>query len=258
MKDQHEQWLSQAENLCVRAGQGHIDVVVDQAGWPSPLLEALRHLDPPVSWHSLFEGTPEEALADQSPLLMRLHWSIWQHKAWLSELMLHFQGTPRLLLAITPLPFEQLTQHLHTLADIRWGEQTGLLRFYDTRIFPLLFSHVLTPEQQSAFSHLALLWSWQDRDQKIVWKAGAYAPGNMLADKPDSIYVTDAQIEILGCISDAELLAKELNDPSVTKEQNFKRCLNAVSDASTKNYFGDLTTYALKFFKNSPATQTDK
>lgn len=258
MTDFHEHWLTQAENLCTRAGQGHIDVLADQAGWPSPLLEALRHLDPPVSWHSLFEGTPEEALDDQAPLLMRLHWTIWQHKAWLSELMLHFQGTPRLLLAITPLPFEQLTQHLHTLGDIQWGEQTGLLRFYDTRIFPLLFSHVLTPEQQTAFSHLAHLWSWAGRDGQIVWKAGSYAPGNMLSEKPDPICVDDAQIEMLGCISDAELLAKELNDGSMTREQNFIQCLRAVSDASTKNYYGDLTAYALKFFEDVAAAKTGR
>ncbi|CAM4003573.1 DUF4123 domain-containing protein [Rahnella bruchi] len=253
MKDQHEQWLSQAENLCVRAGQGHIDVVVDQAGWPSPLLEALRHLDPPVSWHSLFEGTPEEALADQSPLLMRLHWSIWQHKAWLSELMLHFQGTPRLLLAITPLPFEQLTQHLHTLADIRWGEQTGLLRFYDTRIFPLLFSHVLTPEQQSAFSHLALLWSWQDRDQKIVWKAGTYAPGNMLLEKPEPLSVEDTQIELLGCITDAQNLMPQFERGSLAREQHFSRCFDVALDASRNGYFGELVNYpaARRIFENT-------
>ena len=224
MLSHHAKWLSQAEDLCVRAGQKHIDVLVDQAGWPSSLLEALRDMEPPVNWHSLFEDTPEDALVDQAPLLMRLHWSIWQHKAFLSELMLHFQGTPRLLVIITPLPFEQLSQHLHVLADIHWGEQTGLLRFYDTRIFPLLFSHVLHPEQQTAFSHLALLWGWVNRDQQIVWKAGTCAPGNMLPEKPEPLSVNDAQIEIMGCISDAELLAKELNSIAVTKEQHLSAC----------------------------------
>ncbi len=258
MTDLHEQWLTQAENLCIHAGQDHIDVLVDQAGWPSSLLEALRHLDPPVSWRSLFEDSPEAALAEEAPLLMRLDWSVWQHKAWLSELMLHFEGTPRLLLAVTPLPFEQLSQHLHTLADIRWGEQTGLLRFYDTRIFPLMFSHVLMAEQQAAFSHLAHLWSWIDRDERIVWKAGTYAPGNRLPEKPDPLSVEDAQIEMLGCISDAELLSRELNNGSATKEQNFIRCLGAVSDASEHNYYGDLTAYALNYFARTAMPTTAK
>ncbi|MDK1711589.1 DUF4123 domain-containing protein [Serratia marcescens] len=249
----HEQWLTQAENLCFRAGQDHIDVLVDQAGWPSPLLEALRHLDPPLSWHSLFEGTPEEALADQAPLLMRLHWSIWQHKAWLSEMMLHFQGTPRLLLTITPLPFEQLTQHLHQLADVQWGDQTGLLRFYDTRIFPLLFSHVLTSEQQMVFSHLALLWSWLDRDQKIVWKAGTYAPGNRLPEKPEPLSVEDAQIELLGCITDAQNLMAQFERGSLTKEQHFSRCFELALDASRNGYFGELDNYSMarQIFENT-------
>ncbi|RWR02600.1 hypothetical protein ED28_06975 [[Pantoea] beijingensis] len=247
----HEKWLTHAENLCVRAGQKHIDVLVDRAGSSSSLQEAIRDMDPPVSWHSLFENTPEEALTEEAPLLMRLDLSAWQHKTWLSELMQHFQGTPRLLLAITPLPFEQFAQHLHTLAEVKWGEQTGLLRFYDTRIFPLLFSHVLTQEQQMAFSHLALLWGWLDRDRHIVWKAGIYEPGNKLPEKPDPISVEDVQIEMLGCISDAQNLMPQFDRESMTKEQHFSRCFDIALDASRNGYLGELFSYAMERMKKT-------
>ena len=138
------QWQEQIEQVCVRVGIQQVDLLLDQSAWNNSAVPALKILKPPVPWFSLFSGTPEENLLDQAPLLMRLDLSHWQHKAWLEELLTHCAADARLLVLISPLPFEVLSHALQALSQIKWGGQGGLLRYYDPRIFPLLMTSILT------------------------------------------------------------------------------------------------------------------
>ena len=76
-----KQWLSQAEFLSLNAGLGYIDVIIDQAGSDKPVVDALKQLSPTACYGLLFEETPEEGMVNDSPVLVRLFWSEWQHRA---------------------------------------------------------------------------------------------------------------------------------------------------------------------------------
>lgn len=236
-------WLIQANALCTAAGQDYLDVLVDQAGTAQPLQQALNQINPPLRWLELFANTPEAATPEYSPLVMRLHFSISSHQRWLEQLVEHFSTTPRLTLLISPLAFDLLSSHLQALSQVHWEEQTGLLRYYDNRVFPSLLEHVLTPEQQAAFTDIALFWSWRDRDDEVVWKTGTWNPGRQLADAPEMHRMSDAQVELMGCISDAEMLMKEQATLVPSREEHFAQCLEIAIKASRAGYIGDLLDY---------------
>lgn len=239
----HILWLKQVESLSFTAGLDYIDVLVDQAGITSTLQNEIYQLIPASNWLALFEGTPEAETIEYSPIVMRLHNAFSSHRLWLEQLVTNFAGTPRLTFLISPLTFDLLSRHLQALSQVKWGEQTGLLRYYDNRVFPLLFTHVLTKEQQAAFTDLALYWSWRKRDGDSAWKAGSYSPERRLADEPEITQVDDAQVGLMGCISDAEALMKEKTISEINQDIYFSRCLDIAVRASDANYFGALRDF---------------
>lgn len=236
-------WIKQAEALCTAAGQDYVDVLVDQAGTEQPLQNALRQLSPAIRWFALFDDTPEAGTTEYSPILMRLHFSVSNHQNWLEQLVEHFADTPRLTLLVSPLSFDLLSRHLQALSQVHWEEQTGLLRYYDNRIFAPLFDHVLTPEQQAAFTDITLFWSWRNRDRESTWKAGTWIPERVLADEPEMSRVDDAQVELMGCISDAETLSKERPATDMTREAHFVQCLALAIRANEAGYLGSLLDF---------------
>ncbi|MBA0037512.1 DUF4123 domain-containing protein [Pantoea sp. BIGb0393] len=242
-KDNGKAWLKQATALCTAAGQDYIDVLVDQAGSVQPLQQALNQITPPLRWFALFEGTPEAATAEYSPLVMRLHWSAGSHQRWLEQLVEHFTGSPRLTLLLSPLAFDLLSSHLQALSQVHWEEQTGLLRYYDNRVFSSLLEHVQPPEQQATFTDIALFWSWRDRDGELVWKTGTWHPERQLTDAPAMNRISDAQVELMGCISDAEALMKERATTFGSREADFAHCFAIALKASREGYVGDLMDY---------------
>lgn len=237
------QWLEQAEFSALSSQLEYIDIVVDPAGSGQPLAESLSHLSPGVRWGSLFDGTPEEGLGADSPFLVRLYWREWQHKSWLSELVRRYGAESRLLFLISPLVFDELKSHLTVLSQFLWEEQSGVLRFYDPRIFPELFNHVLTVEQQRCFTRIAYYWSWLDRDLHQVWKRGVIDTDNGSLPASEPIYITDKQFDMIGCISDAEIYSRATDSKNLSKEACFQRYLRIVLDASQSNFTGDINDF---------------
>lgn len=244
-------WLDQITQLAVDSNLNHIDALVDQAGCELPILTALPSLQPAMPWFSLFTGLPEESLLEQAPLLMRINLSEWRHKHWLGELVEHLAPQSRLVLLLSPLPFDVLAKHLQGLSQAEWGGQNGLLRYYDPRILPYLLKDVLGPEQNPPFLRVALFWSWLDLDQQPVWLPGTYQSGVPLSQSPPPIALSDAQYFRLGSISDAHQLqgvaAEQL--PGSTREQRLAACYRLVLRATEENYFGDLENYARRNLK---------
>jgi hypothetical protein len=246
MKERNKHWMDQIESLCSSANLRQVDVLVDQAAWDSSVLPALNAIQPTVPWFSLFSGTPEEALLTQAPILMRISLDDWRHKAWLEELIEHLGSMPRLMLLISPMPFDVLAKTLRGMSQLEWGGQSGLLRFYDPRVLPELLASVLSPEQKEQFLRVALFWSWLDRDQRPAWQPGTYRSDQRLAETPTPTELTDAQFDRLGSISDAQGLLGIARGafPSLSQEQCFTGCYRLMLEASRENYFGDLKVYA--------------
>ncbi|WP_226478236.1 DUF4123 domain-containing protein [Pseudomonas sp. MWU16-30323] len=246
MQEHYTHWIKQIESLCSSANVGHVDVLVDQAAWDVSILPTLRLMEPGMSWFSLFSATPEEALLTQAPILMRIKLDDWRHTAWLEELVGEVGHLPRLMLLISPMPFDVLAKSLQGLSQLEWGGQSGLLRFYDPRVMPELLASVLSPEQKALFLRVTLFWSWLDRDQQPVWQPGTYRSNQTLAETCPPIHLDDAQFDRLGSLSDAQSLldVARARFSEFSHEQCFAWCYRLVLQASQENYFGDLKVYA--------------
>lgn len=237
------QWQEQIEHVCAHIGIHQVDLLLDQAGWGHRAVPALEMLTPKVPWFSLFTGTPEQNLLDQAPLLMRLDLTQWRHKAWLEQLVEHATNG-RLMVVISSLPFEVLSKALQGFSQLAWGGQTGLLRYYDSRIFPLLMSSILTDQQRAEFMQVTSYWGWLDRNNQPQWLQGMGLTQSNIQISP-FVELNDQQFDQLGCISDAQKL---LNDKSFdflgeNQEQRFALFHSLAVQASQENHFGDLAKY---------------
>ena len=58
--------------------------------------------------------------------------------------------------------------------------------FYDTRIFPLFFTHVLSEEQQKPLLRPVVFWAWQDMDSNSRGIKGSGTPQARDEKKPKS------------------------------------------------------------------------
>ncbi|AQY69457.1 DUF4123 domain-containing protein [Pseudomonas veronii] len=237
------EWQDQIEQVCASLGLLQVDLLLDQSDWNNCAVPALKTLRPEVPWFSLFSGTPEENLLDQAPLLMRLDLAHWQHKAWLEELMIHCATDARLLVVISPLSFKSLSHALQALSQMKWGGESGLLRYYDPRIFPLLMSSILTDVQRVEYLKVACYWGWLDRDDQSQWIEGIAQPQKNTIAIPTWIDLDDQQCELIGCISDAQKLLDggNFNYLETSQEQRFATLYSVTVQASQENYFGSLT-----------------
>jgi hypothetical protein len=238
-------WLEQIEQVCATADVHKVDVLLGQAGWGACAIPVLEAIHPKVPWFSLFTGTPEENLLDQAPLLMRLDLTIWRHEAWLEDLIEHAASEDRLLLLISPLPFDELSHALRALSQLQWGGQSGLLRFYDPRIFPMLINSILTPGQREHYLGVASYWGWLDRDQRAQWLQGHCLEERSRPDVPPYVELNDEQFERMGRITDAHKLLNggKFEDLGEGREQRFALLYSLISQASQENYFGNLSEY---------------
>jgi hypothetical protein len=237
-------WQDQIEHVCAAADVSRVDLLLDQTDWNNCAVPALKQIRPEIPWHSLFTGTPEENLLEQAPLLMRLNLAHWQHRAWLEQLMTHCATDARLLVAISPLPFDALSHALQALSQMKWGGQTGLLRFYDPRIFPLLISSILSDEQRTHYLLPVSYWTWLDRDNQSQWRRGASQARDSI-EVPPFVELSDEQCDLIGCISDAQQMLNggEFEHLEDSKEERFALLYRLVVQASKENCFGDFVGY---------------
>lgn len=231
---QRDAWLELLEVSCAKGGISHLDVIVDQAASNTPLLPSVLSVEPPLQWHLLFTGLPEEGAADLGPLLLRVDLTQPLQRQWLGGLMHEARGRSQLLVLASPWPFLALAEHLGRCLEATNGGYTGLLRYYDPRLFALLFSHVLEPEQQQLLLRPAVFWSWLDRDGVPGHLPGV--PGEPLDPEDFCLLdLSDDQLEILGCASDATLATSKLlaaRAPHWGAEEYFQQCYAAMLAAT--------------------------
>lgn len=243
-------WYEQLQQAATELGQPYIDVILDQTGgvWGYPPYALVQRMHPALPWYSLFTGTPEEHLLQQAPLLMRLDLQTWQHKALLQDLFEGWRLESRLMLLLSPLPFEELSARLTALLQMELGGRGGILRFYDPRIFPELLNSILTDEQSAPFRQAASFWGWLDRDGQQHWLRGDCHPDQIGGELPPVLRVSDAQYELLGCISDANQLLDDRRFASLgnSLEQRFAALHALARQKSAANDFGTFPDYVVQ------------
>ncbi|MCY1294537.1 hypothetical protein D9M70_438360 [compost metagenome] len=226
-------WLNLLEAACTEIPTDQLDIIIDQSGG-APLLSSVRSIDPPMRWKSLFNGQPEASAMDLAPLLVRIDLAEPLQKRWLLGL-LHDRAEQQQLLALASLwSFDELAAYLSQCLNARYGGQSALLRYYDPRLFPLLFSHVLEPQQQTQLLRPAVFWSWLDRNGVPQCLLGKGGPAESAASF-SAIELSDDQRETLGCASDATVLLASPEAaliPGSSAEQRFQACYAAMLDAT--------------------------
>jgi hypothetical protein len=227
-------WLSLLEDACTQAGTHFLHLIIDQSGRQSSLLPSVRSVEPPMLWHSLFTGLPEEGELDIAPLLVRVDLTNRLQKHWLLGLMQALHGQSLLLALITHWRFDDLSQRLTQCVDYRHGEDTGVFRYYDPRLFSLLFTDVLQEHQRAHWLQPAVLWSWLNLDGLPRHLPGTASPSDN-APLPGPVTLDDDQIEIISCVSDAFVATTALRhqfNPEWTPEQCFQASYAALRQAS--------------------------
>lgn len=229
-----ESWLALLERGCASAGITHLDLIIDQAGGDRPLLSSVLGVEPALLWHSLFDGLPEAGAQQLAPLLVRVDLTQPLQRQWLLSLMQACDGQSQLLALVCNWPFSTLANHLGQGMQAYNGGRLGLLRFYDPRLFPVLFSHVLQEQQQELWLRPAQFWSWLDRDGVPQHLPGtAQVPGSAHENGP--IELSDGQVDILCCASDATLAMARLIDAFPCEwgqERRFEVCYRGILDAN--------------------------
>jgi hypothetical protein len=241
------QWLEQIEQVCASAELQQVNLLLDQADWRHCAVPGLQALSPKAPWFSLFTGTPEEKLLDQAPLLMRLDLTLWQHRAWLQELIEHGASEARLMVLVSSLRFEELSHALQALFQMQWGGQAGLLRFYDPRIFPVLINAILTREQRAEFLQVARFWGWLDRDGQPQWLQGTHRKQQEGIQVSPFVELSNEQCARIKCIGEAQqlLTGGEFDHLDGNREQCFALLYSILIETGRENYLGGLEKYVL-------------
>lgn len=240
-KQQVLHWIALLEASCADAQMTHLDMIVDQSGGDFSLVSALNSFTPPILWQSLFKGLPEEVVGEDAPLLIRVDLQDVAQRQWMVEFMLHVAGRPHVLVVCSLWPFAQLADYLTGCLDASHCGKAGVLRFYDPRLFPLLFTHVLNEEQQHQLLRPAIFWSWADRDGEAQRRSG---DGTLLTAQEQGVRIDldDRQLEYLMCACDANMLLGRLNPqdyPPMSEEQRFQACYSGMVEATKAHLLMD-------------------
>lgn len=160
-------WLATLQEQALSHRLAHIDLLIDATGLNYPLWQSLAELKAEPAIAMLLDNTPEQAIAKQGPVLLRLQRQDQEHLLWLQQLLDSLHREPRLLALLSSWSFGELTEHLRHCTQAEWnqGRSGGLLRYWDARLF-LAVSETLTPQQGRWFHAPVIAWHWLDRDDQ--------------------------------------------------------------------------------------------
>ncbi|MGE8358685.1 DUF4123 domain-containing protein [Pseudomonas sp.] len=202
-------WLEMLAEQARNERLPHLDLVVDATGSSYPL-EALQALAAPPVQALLFSGLPESTLATQGPVLLRFDWKDAKQQAALTELVSMLLPQQRLLALFSAWPFQRLAMHLthHLQAEWNQGRSSGLLRFYDPRLF-LATCEMLDPKQAQLFHAPVSSWHWIDRDGALAQLSGMPASPSDIAESLPTLQMNNPQVAMLVAWTSAELMRRD-------------------------------------------------
>lgn len=234
-------WMTRLQHISADIKISHLDFIVDQCGIDFSVIPVLRDFSPSLQWQSLYLGLPENDLPEEAPLLIRIALNDPQQREWFTELAQKVKKTAPLLVVGSRWPFGVLAKWLTDCTDATLEGRAGLFRYFDARIFPFLFSDILTSEQQAQLQRPALFWSWLDRDDQSALLIGNGSPHEE-NEKCQKIAFSDDQFESLMCICDAEPLLHHLNIPDAgftSRQEWFSACFRGMLSATEQEIMLD-------------------
>ncbi len=222
-------WLSYLMAEARSAQLDHLDVLINCAALPAPLLPTLLELTPAPSCAWLFEQTPEHALAQYGPVLLRIELASQEQRAAVAALLDAVYSNFCALILISRWPFAELAAHLRSATQATWskGTRSGVLRYYDTRLFRHFYDQ-LDPRQRALFNAPVIQWHWVDQDNKAASVSGFDSRLDNQS-RLTGMSLTDEQISHLQAVSAALLwlndYEKTPNEHGFTSREAMIRCL---------------------------------
>lgn len=176
-----------------------------------------------VPFASLFEGKPEERLAEIAPLLIPLHDLTDAHLEKVCEwaMKLAYQA-PCLSWMESNVPVAAFADHLRNFHQVNLSDgQSMMMRWYDTRILPVWLA-CLSPVQEEQFTASMLSLQYVNRfgDPSTLFstQTPSALPKNLPLGEP-IITLNDAQYSMLVDASDVDTLVSHLRRV-ITDETN--------------------------------------
>ncbi|QHA85078.1 DUF4123 domain-containing protein [Pseudomonas mediterranea] len=200
------QWL---QHLCAQAkacGLPHVDLLVDCALFDYPLLRRLNELSPSPRYRLLLQDSPERAFADQGPVLVRVLLFNTAQRLWLTGFIQRCHRHSRVLALFSRWSFDALGERLGRCTQAEWarGHRSGVLRYYDTRLFRSL-CELLDPDQLKMLHEGVINWQWIDRDGKACQMAGLDVRQREAGRDAPVLRLSDEQVTGVGALGDAQL-----------------------------------------------------
>ncbi|WP_426143736.1 DUF4123 domain-containing protein [Pseudomonas sp. DWP3-1-2] len=198
-------WLNHLHARAMGKGLGHVDVLINATGLEYPLLPELRALQPAPLIALLFEGTPEHALAQQGPVLVRLTRLEADHFEWLDQFLSRLHREARVISPLSDWPFEALAKHLRWCSQAQWdrGASHGLFCYYDARLFQGSVQALAAP-YSTRFHAAAFSWCWLDRSGTSRELAGRHCRHTEAPDSPSALVLNEEQVTWLRARGAAE------------------------------------------------------
>ena len=175
------EWSALLHTKAQAKGLFHLDVLIDGTLFSELQRESLAALEPQPLQALLFEQTPEHASTLLGPLLVRLQLHIETHTQWLNAFTQQSYKKASALNLLSRWDFPELVAHLRACTQAQWskGACTGILRYYDSRLFGTV-SLMLDPPQRHYFHAPVIEWLWLSRDGRVRTVAGnPSAPGDI-------------------------------------------------------------------------------
>ena len=227
-----KQWLHYLMDEARSAGTDHLDLLLNGVVLPDSLLPPLLELNPAPECMWLLEQTLEETLAHQGPVLLRIALGDQAHYAATVQLFTAVHAQFCVLALISRWPFDKLAAQLRGATQATWnkGASSGILRYYDTRLFRH-FCEQLDPAQLAPFHGPVCRWHWIDHDGKKASLAGLdIRPQNHSA--LTGLTLSAEQVQPLHALS-AALQWLKSNDCTpaqhgFTSHESWSRCLTAI------------------------------
>lgn len=225
----------------------HLDVIIDATAFDYPLQQRLAELAPPPQQVLLLEGTPEHALASEGPVLVRVFWEHTRQIEWLGEFLRVPQTYSRALVTLSHWPFEALAEHLRHYTQAHWknGASSGILRYYDTRMFKHI-TELIPVDLRNDFHAATISWHWTDRDNKKQEAHGRSRPFDKFTPVRTPLMLEDLQVELIQQRSAAEqweaLHGLSKRNYWVCKEQVINQIHIGLYDAKSKHLKGEAHT----------------
>ncbi|MPQ71094.1 MULTISPECIES: DUF4123 domain-containing protein [unclassified Pseudomonas] len=263
MKETAEQWLATLKEEAGSHDLKHLDLLINATLLDYPLQERLQELSPSPPLARLLEGTPEQALAAQGPMLIRVFWESPDQVSWVESFLHAFHDQSRVLAVMSRWSFDDLTEHLRHCTQIEWdeGARSGLLRYYDTRIFESV-AGLIRPLRDYAFDgrplegmdlcgrvfHGAVIsWHWIDREQCSRTLHGEPVPRDHLPRPLPILRLSSHCVTTLQRWKEVEgfFLAHEesLRTLGADHQRNARyQVFEAVCDAEKQSLFGEERT----------------